>query len=109
VPSRGRDQAPQLGRAEATFVAHQVHLARHIRLERQWIVRADGDRHAGLEQPTNRVRGQRSAGAGTDVARWAQVERNLVLGQVPHQRRVLDGPHPMPNAHRPQVAQGVPD
>jgi hypothetical protein len=74
-----------------------------VAVEHARIVRIQRDRNAGVEQDPHGMGLQRSHGAGSDIARNADFERDLLLAQPAHQIGIFGGTNAMADAFRSDI------
>ena len=75
---------------DAEHVVRQLVLAVQRGVEHARVVGVEGDDHTGLAERRERMVLDPSDRPGAQVGRRAHLERDRVLGQVGHERRLLD-------------------
>lgn len=93
--------------AESEYIPGQRKFLPQIGLEDSGIVGIQRDRHTGIEQSPYRVRGKRRHGPRSHVTRNANLQRDPLRTQTPHQFRIVHGANAMANSFRPDLERGA--
>src|SRR5260370_9087076 len=89
-------------------IGQQLYLVVERGIEQGWIVRVDGHRHPGSVEARQGMLSIVCKTSYSHVTRWAYLQRDALLGEISHERCILNRPHAMPYALGAQCPQSSP-
>src|SRR5947209_11248644 len=99
---------PEVLRGEVEALDQDPVLTLNIGEERQWIVRADGDGHAQIEETAHRMCLYARYDGSPHIAGGADLQRDVTLAQALHQRGILHSPDAVGDAPRAEHVDRLP-